>query len=305
MANALPQAGVTQPPRQWLPVALIVVATVATGAGVRPVARAQVVSSAVDHRPTRGIHAPPVQPAARAPVRPDASCRDRSGACAPLATYKPGPARTPAAARLNWLRTGADKPTRVQEAQAAGLSGDATPGNADYTPPPFGQGRPVWLSLGALWCKPCKAELGDVVAAVAALGKGRALADQPHLVVVLGETAAGHSLARARKEMLSDHARIRPDQGPLTVPPWMQFRADLLNRWPPAIAALLGKSPDALSLPVNAVFDRCGNLWDVHQGAVSRAILHRFAQRLRWSERLNARGQLPCSAARSQLEAKP
>ncbi len=227
-------------------------------------------------------------------------CRDRSGVCAPIATFRPGKG---GAGRPGWLRQGADKPVRVTEAQAAGLAGDATPGNADFSPPQFGKGRPVWLSLGALWCKPCKAELGDVVAAVATLGKGKDPSIHPQLVLVLGETAAGHTLARARKEMLSDHARMRPDQQPVTVPQWMQFRADLLNRWPPALAALLGVDADALSLPLNAVFDRCGNLWDAHQGALSPAVTDRFAQRLRWSERLHARGQLPCDETRRPGEA--
>ncbi|MBM4344180.1 MAG: hypothetical protein FJ100_12500 [Deltaproteobacteria bacterium] len=204
--------------------------------------------------------------------------------------------------RLAWAGLGHGGSVRVQEAQAAGLSGDATPGNADFAAPPLGQGRAFWLTLGALWCKPCKAELGDVVGAVRRLGRGRSETEHPQLVVVLGETAAGHSLARARKEMLVDHARMRPDQGPQAVPPWMQFRADLLNRWPPAIAALAGMDANALSLPVNAVFDRCGNLWDVHQGALTRAVADRFSQRLRWSERLYSRGTLPCGPGRGTTE---
>lgn len=297
--NGDPVLGGPQPPLvpswlpQWSPLLLTLLAAATVLAAARPVVR----PLAWEFAASVAVPSSP-GPSGEATVAGAAlpACRDRSGVCAPLAVLRPSQSKLGAAPRWHWQPARAAQAVKLVESQAAGLSGDATPGQPDFSAPPLGRGQPLWVSLAATWCQPCKAELADLIAAAA---KMPTVNEPQHtrLVVVMGETAAGHSLARARNELLSDHARLRPDQGRQQVPTWMQFRADLLNRWPPALAALVGLNADGLSLPVNAVFDGCGNLWDLHQGALKPAIVARFYQRLRWAARLRTAGKLPCHNA--------
>ncbi|MSQ82309.1 MAG: hypothetical protein EXR77_05230 [Myxococcales bacterium] len=278
---------------QWLPLALTLVAAAAVLAAARPVVRPLALASAAS---VAAASSPGPSGAATVAGAATPVCRDRAWVCAPLAVLRPSQPKLGGAPRWHWQPARAVQPVKLVESQAAGLSGDATPGQPDFSAPPLGRGQPLWVSLAATWCRPCKAELADLIAAAA---KMPSVSEPQHtrLLVVMGETAAGHSLARARNELLSDHAKLRPDQGRQQVPPWMQFRADLLNRWPPTLAALVGLNAEGLSLPVNAVFDGCGNLWDLHQGALKPAIVARFYQRLRWAARLRTAGKLPCHNA--------
>ena len=287
----------------WMPAAAVgcvlaasAAATIATVAPVHAVAGRGPVSGAHLSAPRAAPTHPSVDGAAPTAVAP---CRDRAGVCAPLATFGWAPSRIPGHRVPAWTPTGHSKPVPLQEAQAAALPGMASPTHSDFSPPPLATSAPMWLSLAAAWCQPCKAELGDVVQATATLRRTLPGAAATKLVFVMADTGAGYSLQRARTELLADHARLRPDQAPLVLPAWAQFRSDLQNRWPPVVARIAGRPADALALPVNAVFDGCGNLWDWHTGVLDPAITARFVQRLRLAQRMQALGRLPCAALAS------
>lgn len=241
----------------------------------------------------RGHTAQPVPTPEQSPI-PAATCRDRSGRCRPLATFAWQRAKAGRPQVATWL-TESGSTVKLVESQPVTLAGMASVTEAQFGAAPLGQG-PLWVSLAAGWCQPCMRELADVVAAAGAQCPD-ASRGATCLMLVVAETGSSYSLLRARTDMLAQHATLRPDQGRQTLPTWVQYRSDLLGRWPAALAALAGARPEDLALPVNAVFDRCGNLWDMHQGLVTPAIAERFAQRLRWARRLDSGGLLPCAAA--------
>jgi len=162
---------------------------------------------------------------------------------------------------------GADKPDAVQRGPLA-VAGGA------------GEG-PLLISVGAKWCKPCMAEMGDLLELAETLtqaGTGDVRAARPRVALVLQDEASEWTMAEVRDRFFAEfNSKYRKGKSALKPPLWLEVRADLESQWARAleVGKVLGTGP--VTLPVNLLVDRCGHVQAIASGSLDAAKKQLFA----------------------------
>ncbi|MBM4345459.1 MAG: hypothetical protein FJ100_18970 [Deltaproteobacteria bacterium] len=167
---------------------------------------------------------------------------------------------------------GVDKPTGVRKG-----------------PPRLVGPRPLLVSIGAKWCKPCSEELGDVVD-LARTVRGAADDDEAGLLFSLQGVPDEWPLAEVRDEFVAKHKAVKKLKQAIQIPPWVEFRADIESNWGDAVGKLGLLGGDEVSLPVNLLLDRCGHVQAAASGALNEDKKQAF---LKQAARLDAAGCTP------------
>jgi hypothetical protein len=157
----------------------------------------------------------------------------------------------------------ADKPAAVRRGPLALAGGPAA--------------GPMLVSVGAKWCKPCMAELGDLLELAEQVTNtprtgtgGSKTADQrPRLALILQDEASEWTMAEVRDRFFADYnSKFRKGKSALKAPAWLEVRADLESQWGRALEVLklLGSGP--VTLPVNFLVDGCGHIHAIASGSL-------------------------------------
>lgn len=162
---------------------------------------------------------------------------------------------------------GADKPDAVQRGPLA-VAGGADDG-------------PLLISVGAKWCKPCMAEMGDLLELTETLTQastGNVRAARPRVALVLQDEASEWTMAEVRDRFFAEfNSKFRKGKSALKPPLWLEVRADLESQWARAleVGKVLGTGP--VTLPVNLLVDRCGHVQAIASGSLDAAKKQLFA----------------------------
>ncbi len=170
------------------------------------------------------------------------------------------------------------------------LRGLDKPTAARKGPPRLVGDRPMLLSIGAQWCKPCSEELGDVVD-LARKVRGDAPDDAPGLLFALQGVPDEWPLAEVRNEFVAKHKAAKKLRQAIEIPAWVEFRADIESNWGQAVGKLGLLGGDSVSLPINLLVDRCGHVQAAASGALNEDKKQAF---LRQAAKL---GDVTCMAA--------
>lgn len=162
---------------------------------------------------------------------------------------------------------GADKPDAAQRGALAVAGGPAD--------------GPMLISVGAKWCKPCMAEMGDLIELAESLTtatSGDVRAARPRLTLILQDEASEWTMAEVRDRFFAEfNSKYRKGKSPLKPPLWFEVRADLESQWGRAleVGKVLGSGP--VTLPVNLLVDRCGHVQAIASGSLDAAKKQLFA----------------------------
>ena len=118
-------------------------------------------------------------------------------------------------------------------------------------------GRPVLLTVGAAWCKPCVAELRELIAFAGELRKAR---NGLRVVLVSVDGSGGRSgLSLAVEDLLARERALNPGLDELILPAWLELRSDPRWEWARLAGPFVPPLRDS-GIPLAMLFDGCGNL---------------------------------------------
>ncbi len=186
-------------------------------------------------------------------------------------------------------KANARAPLAIQDGGVA-LRGHDKPTGVRKGPPRLVGERPLLLSIGAQWCKPCSEELGDVVD-LARQVRGDSADDAVGLLFSLQGVPDEWPLAEVRDEFVTKHKAAKKLKQAIQIPPWAEFRADIESNWGEAVGKLGLLGGDKVSLPINLLLDRCGHVQAAASGALNEDKKQAF---LRQAARLQTQA---CAAA--------
>lgn len=206
--------------------------------------------------------APPAGPAVEVNVAADPA--------QPLAWYR-GPSTERGHENAQWFsrKAAARKPVAVEDGAVA-LRGTDKPNGVRKGPVQLTGERPLLISIGAKWCKPCGEELGDVFELAKQI-RGDVVGEDQALLFILEGTPDEWPMAEVRDELLAKHAKSHKLAKPLTVPPWAEFRADIDSSWGELIKQLGVLGGGTVALPVNLLLDKCGHVQAAATGSLDAA----------------------------------
>ena len=160
----------------------------------------------------------------------------------------------------------ARKPVTLEDGAVA-LRGPDKPNGARKGPAKLLNDRPLLVSVGAKWCKPCADELGDVFDLARQI-RGDAPDDAVGLLFILEGAPDEWPVAEVRDELVAKHAKAHKLAKPLAVPLWVEFRADIGSAWGDAVKQLALLGGGTVALPLNVLLDKCGHVQAAATGSL-------------------------------------
>jgi len=152
--------------------------------------------------------------------------------------------------------------------------------------PPELAGRPTLVAVGAPWCGPCVAELGDLLDTAAEL---RARHDARFIYASVDGSGGPSGLALAALDLFERHNARYARHQTRSPPPWLELRADPGWAWAQLAARALGDPAGPTdpppALPLALLLDACGDVVAVAQGELDPDARHRLAQLLEGAAR--------------------